>query len=51
MAIKLFSKQTKPSIITANKADIQQANFQKNVNRGISGAGDNSGGESLVRVK
>lgn len=50
-AIKLFSKQTKPSIIKANKAEIQQANFQKNVNRGISGNRDSSGGESMVRVK
>ena len=48
-AIKLFSKQTKPSIIQASKADIQQSNFQKNVNRGVSGVGDNSGGKSLVR--
>lgn len=48
-AIKLFSKKTKPSIIQASKADIQQANFNKNVNRGISGAGDNSGGKSLVK--
>lgn len=50
-AIKLFSKQTKPSIIKANKAEIQQSNFQKNVNRGISGNRDSSGGESMVRVK
>jgi len=49
-AIKLFSKQTKPSIIKANKADIQQSNFQKRVNRGISSSGDSSGGESMVRV-
>ena len=49
LAIKLFSKKTKPSIIQASKADIQQANFQKNVNRGVSGIGDNSGGKSLVR--
>lgn len=49
-AIKLFSKQTKPSIIQASKADIQQSNFQKNVNRGVSGVGDNSGGNSMVRV-
>lgn len=48
-AIKLFSKQTKPSIIQASKADIQQSNFKKNVNRGVSGVGDRSGGESLVR--
>jgi len=48
-AIKLFSKKTKPSIIQASKADIQRANFQKNVNRGISGVGDNSGGKSLVK--
>ena len=49
LAIKLFSKKTKPSIIQASKADIQQANFQKNVNRGVSGIGDSSGGKSLVR--
>ncbi len=48
-AIKLFSKKTKPSIIQASKADIQQANFQKDVNRGVSGVGDNSGGKSLVK--
>jgi ParB-like nuclease domain len=48
-AIKLFSKQTKPSIIQANVADIQQSNFQKNVNRGVSGVGDSSGGKSMVR--
>ena len=48
-AIKLFSKQTKPSIIQASKADIQQANFKKDVNRGVSGVGDNSGGNSMVR--
>ena len=48
-AIKLFSKQTKPSIIQASMWDIQNSNFLKNVNRGVSGAGDNSGGKSLVR--
>lgn len=48
-AIKLFSKKTKPSIIQASKADIQQANFKKDVNRGVSGIGDNSGGKSLVK--
>jgi len=48
-AIKLFSKKTKPSIIQASKADIQQANFLKDVNRGVSGVGDNSGGKSMVR--
>ena len=48
-AIKLFSKKTKPSIIQASKADIQQANFKKDVNRGVSGVGDNSGGKSMVR--
>lgn len=48
-AIKLFSKKTKPSIIQASKADIQRANFQKDVNRGVSGVGDNSGGKSLVK--
>ena len=48
-AIKLFSKKTKPSIIQASKADIQRANFQKDVNRGVSGVGDRSGGKSLVK--
>lgn len=48
-AIKLFSKQTKPSIIQASKADILNSNFQKNVNRGVSGVGDGSGGKSLVK--
>lgn len=48
-AIKLFSKKTKPSIIEASMWDIQNSNFLKNVNRGVSGAGNRSGGKSLVR--
>ena len=47
-AIKLLSKQTKPSIIKGTKADIQQANFEKNVNRGISSDRNSVGGESMV---
>lgn len=47
-AIKLLSKQTKPSIIKGTKADIQQANFEKNVNRGISSDRNSVGGDSMV---
>ncbi len=48
--IKTLGKQTKPSIIEWTNVWVQQANFQKNVNRGISNNRGDVGGKSMVRT-
>ena len=47
--IKALWKQTKPSIIEWTNVWVQQANFQKNVNRGISNNRGDVGGKSMVK--
>lgn len=47
--IKTLGKQTKPSIIEWTNVWVQQANFQKNVNRGISNNRGDVGGKSMVK--
>lgn len=47
--IKTLGKQTKPSIIEWTNVWVQQANFQKNVNRGISNNRGDIGGKSMVK--